>query len=48
MEHMLKTLEDVNEVVFEKAGEMEPDGSVLNRHKEEEWLEDRALPWGPT
>ena len=44
MEHMLKTLADVSEVVFdqpeEKAGEMEPDGSVLNRHKEEEWLED--------
>ena len=44
MEHMLETLADVSEVVFnqpeEKAGEMEPDGSVLNRHKEEEWLED--------
>ena len=44
MEHMLKMLADVSEVVFdqpeEKAGEMEPDGSVLNRHKEEEWLED--------
>ena len=44
MEHMLKTLADVSEVVFdqpeEKAGEMELDGSVLNRHKEEKWLED--------
>ena len=44
MEHMLKTLADVSEVVFdqpeEKAAEMEPDGSVLNRHKEEKWLED--------
>ena len=43
MEHMLKTLADESEVVFdqpeEKAGEMEPDGSVLNRHKEEKWLE---------
>ena len=44
MEHMSKTSADVSEVVFdqpeEKAGAMEPDGSVLNRHKEEEWLED--------
>ena len=36
--------EDVGEVVFgqpeEKAGTKEPDGSVLNRRKEEEWLED--------
>ena len=44
MEHMLKTSADVSEVVFDqpedKAGAMEPDGSILNRHKEEEWLED--------
>ena len=44
MEHMSKTSADVSEVVFhqpeEKAGAMEPDGSVLNRHKEEEWSED--------
>ena len=44
MEHMLKTSADVSEVVFdqpeEKAGAMEPDGSILNQHKEEEWLED--------
>ena len=44
MEHMLKTSADISEVVFdqpeEKAGAMEPDGSILNRHKEEEWLED--------
>ena len=44
MEHMSKTSGDVSEVVFgqpeEKAGATEPDGSVLNRRKEEEWLED--------
>ena len=44
MEHMSKTSADVSEVVFdqpeERAGAMEPDGLVLNRHKEEEWLED--------
>ena len=44
MEHMSKTSADVSEVVFdqpeERAGAMELDGSVLNRHKEEEWLED--------
>ena len=44
MEHMSKTSADVSEVVFdqpeEKAGAMELDGSVLNRRKEEEWLED--------
>ena len=44
MEHISKLSEDVSEVVFgqpeEKAGETEPDGSVLNRWKEEEWLED--------
>ena len=43
MEHMSNTSEDVSEVVFdqpeEKAGAMEPDGSVPNRRKEEEWLE---------
>ena len=44
MEHISKPSEDVSEVVFgqpeEKAGATEPDGSVLNRRKEEEWLED--------
>ena len=45
---MSKTSADVSEVVFdqpeERAGAMELDGSVLNRHKEEEWLEDTE-PW---
>ena len=40
---MSKTSGDVSDVVFdqpeEKAGTMEPDGSVPNRRKEEEWLE---------
>ena len=40
---MSKTLGDESEVVFdqpeEKAGAMQPDGSVPNRRKEEEWLE---------
>ena len=44
MEHMSRTLADVSEVVFDQpeeiAGKMEPDGSVLNRDKEEDWLED--------
>ena len=44
MEHISKTSGDVSEVVFgqteEKAGATEPDGLVLNRRKEEEWLED--------
>ena len=44
MEHISKTSGDVSEVVFgqpeEKAGATEPDGSVLNRRKEEGWLED--------
>ena len=43
MEHISKTSGDVSEVIFgqpEKAGATEPDGSVLNRRKEEEWLED--------
>ena len=44
MEHISKPSEDVSEVVFgqpeEKAGATEPDGSVPNRRKEEEWLED--------
>ena len=44
MEDMSKTSADLSEVVFdqpeEKAGAMEPDGSILNRRKEEEWLED--------
>ena len=45
---MSKTLD---EVVFdqpeEKAGTMEPDGSVPNRRKEEEWLGPRSLTMGP-
>ena len=40
---MSQTLGDDSEVVFdqpeERAGAMEPDGSVPNRRKEEEWLE---------
>ena len=40
---MSQTLADDSEVVFdqleERAGAMEPDGSVPNRRKEEEWLE---------
>ena len=44
MEHIIKSSEDVGEVVFgqpeEKAGATGPDGSVLNRRKEDEWLED--------
>ena len=40
---MSQTLGDESEVVFdqpeERAGAMEPDGSVPNRRKEEEWLE---------
>ena len=41
---MSKTSDEVDEVIFdqpeEKAGTMEPDGSVPNRHQEEEWLGD--------
>ena len=44
MEHISKPSEDVSEVVFgqpeERAGATEPDGSVLDRRKEDEWLED--------
>ena len=44
MEHIVKSSEDVGEVVFgqpeKKAGATGPDGSVLNRRKEDEWLED--------
>ena len=44
MEHISKPSEDVGEVVFgqpeERAGATEPDGSVLDRRKEDEWLED--------
>ena len=44
MEHISKLSEDVGEVVFgqpeEGAGATEPDGSVLDRRKEDEWLED--------
>ena len=40
---MSQTLGDESEVVFdqpeERAGAMEPDGSIPNRRKEEEWLE---------
>ena len=40
MEHISKRSEDVGEVVFgqpeEKAGATEPDGSVMDRHKEDE------------
>ena len=43
---MSQTLADDSEVVFdqpeESAGAMEPDGSVPNRRKEEEWLEATA------
>ena len=39
---MSKLLDD-SEVIFDRqvgnAGEMEPDGSVPNRRREEEWLE---------
>ena len=44
MEHIAKPSEDVGEVVFgqpeERAGATEPDGSVLDRRKEDEWLEE--------
>ena len=44
MEHIKKSSDDVGEVVFgqpeEKAGATGPDGSVLNRRKDDEWLED--------
>ena len=44
MEHILKSSEDVGEVVFgqpeEKAEATGPDGSVLNRRREDDWLED--------
>ena len=44
MEHILKSSEDVGEVVFgqpeEKADATGPDGSVLNRRREDDWLED--------
>ena len=40
---MSQTLGDDSEVVFdqpeERAGALEPDGSIPNRRKEEEWLE---------
>ena len=43
---MSLTLADDSEVVFdqpeESAGVMEPEGSIPNRCKEEEWLEDTA------
>ena len=44
MEHIIKSSEDVGEVVFgqpeERAGATGPDGSVLNRRREDDWLED--------
>ena len=44
MDHIIKSSEDVGDVVFgqpeEKAGTMGPDGSVLNRRREDDWLED--------
>ena len=44
MEHISKRSEDVDEVVFgqpeEKTGATVSDGSVLDRRKEDEWLED--------
>ena len=44
MDHIIKSSEDVGEVVFgqpeEKAWTMGPDGSVLNRRREDDWLED--------
>ena len=44
MEHISRQSEDVGEVVFgqpeEKAGAKESDGSVLDRRKEDKWLED--------
>ena len=44
MDHIIKSSEDVGEVVFgqpeEKAGTTGPDGSVLNRRREDDWLED--------
>ena len=44
MEHISKPSEDVGEVVFgqpeERAGATEPDGSVLDRRRKDEWLKD--------
>ena len=44
MDHIVKSSEDVGEVVFgqpeEKAGATGPDGSGLNRRREDDWLED--------
>ena len=44
MEHISKPSEAVGEVVFgqpeKRAGATEPDGSVLDRCKEDEWLQD--------
>ena len=46
MEHIIKSSEDVGEVVFgqpeERAGATGPDGSVLNRRREDDFLEDTA------
>ena len=44
MEHLSKPSEDVSEVIFgqpeERAGATGPYGSVLDRRKEDEWLDD--------
>ena len=44
MDHIIKSSEDVGEVVFgqpeEKAGATGPDGSGLNQRREDDWLED--------
>ena len=44
MDHIIKSSEDVGEVVFgqpeEKAGATGLDGSGLNRRREDDWLED--------
>ena len=53
---MSQTLADDSEVVFdqpeERAGAMEPEGSLQNRHRKETWLEATepypCLPGGPT
>ena len=51
MEHISKLSEDVGEVVFgqpeEGAGATEPDGSVLDRRKEDDGWRTRSLTMGP-
>ena len=50
MEHISKSLEEVDEVVFdqpeERAGATAPDGSVLDRRKKDEWLKDMGAALG--